>query len=358
MSTDCPTSTQAWTSRRVAARRLVPILVAITSLTGCTIEASRSPEAPVSSPAASASVAVTPTPTPGPAFARNPAPIVEGELYVQSIVPADFVVGISHPFFPLTPGTRFTFDGDEHVEVTVLAETKLILGVAATVVRDQVFVEGTLEEDTLDYYAQDRDGNVWYFGEETAELKDGKVTSTAGSWESGVDGGQPGIIMLAVPEVGDSYRQEYLKGEAEDLAEVTALSGSITVPAGSWSGADVLVTEEWTPLEPDVREQKTYARGVGLVDTRRIKGGQETTRLTEISEVTARADTGARRAGEAVRLAALMSAFRVRRARSWRTSAGVRSRHLPTLTHARGPRCRGSFEERCCRRAGRATRSR
>src|SRR5262249_39798178 len=151
------------------------------------------------------------------------------------------------------------------------------------VVSDTVFAAGVLAEDTLDYYAQDRQGNVWYMGESTAEYENGKVTSTAGSWEAGVDGALPGIIMLADPQVGDQYRQEFHAGDAEDLAQVTALSGSVKVPAGSWSGTDVFVTEEWTPLEPDVRERKTYVRGIGNVKTETIKGGKEVVVLDSVS---------------------------------------------------------------------------
>jgi hypothetical protein len=239
--------------------------------------ASEAAESPTLVPATA-----SPEPTAESAFPRNPAPIVEGVPYSQDIDPADFVSGIDHPFFPLAVGTKWVYDGAEHVEVEVLPDSKEILGVAVTVVRDRVFEDGAMIEDTLDWYAQDVDGNVWYFGEETAELEGGEVVSTAGSWEAGIDGAQPGIIMLADPQVGDEYRQEFYEGEAEDMAAVTALSGSITVPAGSWSGSDVLVTEEWTPLEPDIRERKTYARGVGLVETRTIKGGDEVTTLTRV----------------------------------------------------------------------------
>jgi hypothetical protein len=231
-------------------------------------------------PAATGASVATAGPSIGAAFARNPATYVEGASYSQVIDPADFVAGVDHPFLPFVIGMKWIFDGDEHVEVEVLPETKQILGVAATVVRDQVFVDGELAEDTRDWYAQDRDGNVWYFGEQTAEYENGKVTSTAGSWQGGVGGAQPGIIMLAVPQVSDIYRQEFYAGEAEDLATVTALDGSITVPAGSWSGTDVIVTEEWTPLQPEVRERKTYAKGFGVVETRQIKGGHELTTLT------------------------------------------------------------------------------
>ena len=197
----------------------------------------------------------------------------------MTIDPADFVAVIDNPFMPLKPGTKVTFDGAERIEITISTETKTILGVPATVVRDQVFSNGDLAEDTFDWFAQDRNGNVWYLGEKTAEYANGKVASTAGSWEAGVDGAQPGIIMLADPLVGDVYRQEYYAGEAEDLAEVTAIGGSIKVPFGAFDG--VIVTEEWTPLEPEIRERKTYVRGIGVVETRQIKGGSGVTQIVD-----------------------------------------------------------------------------
>ena len=301
--------------------------------------------------------------TPLPTFARNPAPIVEGEPYVQTIDPAMFVDGVDHPFFPMVAGSTFVFKGDEHVEIKVLDERKTILGVPATVVSDRVLVNGELTEDTHDWYAQDRQGNVWYFGEETAEYQNGQVSSTAGSWEAGVDGAQPGIIMLADPQVGDTYRQEFYAGEAEDLAEVTAISGEISSTAGSWSGSDVLVTEEWTPLEPAIRERKTYARGVGLVETQMIKGGKEKTSLTEAH--VGPTGTGPSGLRAALGPSDLAVAFVIAApllgigfgARHRRQRPGVRSRRK-RAREARGPRCRGSFEGRCCRRAGPATRSR
>lgn len=234
---------------------------------------------PSTSPSTAPSVALVESPSPAP-FARNPAKIVAGTPYRQKIDPANFVATIDNPFFPLAPGTKWTYGGDEKVVVTVTTDTKMILGVPVTVVRDQVFVGGELEEDTFDWFAQDVAGNVWYFGEKTAEYTNGNVSSRAGSWTGGVDGAQPGIVMLAQPRAGDAYRQEYLAGEAEDLAKVTALSGKVTVPAGSYS--DVLVTEEWTPLEPGVRERKTYARGIGLVDSRTIRGGSQVVQLEAV----------------------------------------------------------------------------
>ena len=218
---------------------------------------------------------VTPTESP-----RNPAPYVEGALFNPAIDPASFVQGIDHPFFPMEVGATFIFDGDEHVEVEVLPDTKVIMGITATVVRDRVFENCVLIEDTLDWYGQDAQGNVWYLGEETAEYENGEITTTAGSWEAGVDGALPGIVMLADPQAGDIYRQEFFEGEAEDIGEVTAVTGSVSVPAGEWSGSDVLVTEEWTPLDPDVRERKTYARGFGIVRVKTIQGGDELTVLT------------------------------------------------------------------------------
>ena len=272
----------ATTFQRLAALAAVAALAA-----ACTAGGGPSPTLPgtgSTTPSASPQATTVPPTAEAAAFPRNPAPIGDGAAYVQQIDPADFVAAVDHPFLTLKPGTRFVFDGDEHIEVTVLPETRMILGVATTVVHDQVFIDGVLEEDTLDWYAQDRDGNVWYFGEKTAELdKDGKVTSTAGSWEGGVDGAQPGIVMLAMPQTGDSYRQEYYAGEAEDLAAITALTGSINVMGVDYSGADVLVTEEWTPLQPDARERKTYVRGLGIVEARKIKGGNEVTTLTEFT---------------------------------------------------------------------------
>jgi hypothetical protein len=220
-----------------------------------------------------ASVAVTEPP-------RNPAAFVDGAPFAPAFDPATFVEGIDHPFFPMEVGATFIFDGDEHVEVEVLADTKMIMGIKATVVRDRVFEDCALIEDTLDWYGQDAQGNVWYLGEETAEYENGEVTTTAGSWEAGVDGAMAGIVMLANPQAGDVYRQEFYEGEAEDIGEVTAVTGSVSVPAGDWSGADVLVTEEWTPLEPDVRERKIYARGFGVVRIKTIMGGDELTVLT------------------------------------------------------------------------------
>jgi hypothetical protein len=186
------------------------------------------------------------------------------KAYTPHIDPVDFTTTIDNQYFPLKPGTTFDYDGGaERDEFTVTSDTKKVMGVECVVVNDKAWENGKLIEQTYDWFAQDKEGNVWYFGEDTKEYENGKVTSTKGSWEAGVDGAKPGIIMQADPKVGESYRQEYYEGEAEDMAKVLSLNESLTVPYGSFD--DVLVTKEWTPLEPSYHEHKYYARGVGQV---------------------------------------------------------------------------------------------
>ncbi len=208
------------------------------------------------------------------------------ETYNPIINPTDFVTTITNPYLPLIPGTTFIYEGEEdgeheRVEVYVTHETKEILGVTCTVVRDTVWVDGELAEDTYDWFAQDRDGTVWYFGEDSKEIEDGVVVSTEGSWEAGIDGAKPGIIMKADPQIGDSYRQEYYFGEAEDMAEVLSLSESVSIPYGFYTNC--LQTKEWTPLEPGVSEHKYYALGVGVVLEVKVEGGRGRIELIEIT---------------------------------------------------------------------------
>lgn len=193
--------------------------------------------------------------------------------YHPDLDPAEFDGPVDNPLFPLVPGTVLTYRaGDEEVVFTVTAATRTILGITATEVHDVASVDGEVIEDTLDWYAQDADGNVWYLGEDTKELEDGVVVSTAGSWEAGVGGAQPGIIIPATPTVGaPPYRQEYLCGEAEDMGEVLALDATATVPAGAYTGC--LQTRDFTPLEPAVNEHKYYCPGVGVVLVIDVAGG-------------------------------------------------------------------------------------
>lgn len=215
-----------------------------------------------------------------------PAELRSDEPYAPVIDPADFVATVDNPHFPLLPGTRWVMEGDGRSEgevttIQVTSEHETILGVVCTVVRDEVKAGGELRELTFDWYAQDTEGNVWYFGEDTAEYQNGEVVSTHGAWEAGVDGAQPGIIMPADPVIGLTYRQEFYEGEAEDLAKAVELSATAETPAGSYE--DVLVTEDWTPLEPSLRERKFYAPGLGLVMEQLISGGEGFNRLAEFT---------------------------------------------------------------------------
>ncbi len=208
----------------------------------------------------------------------------DGGDYQPTLRAQDAVAVIDNPYFPLPVGARWVYEGTsdgeaERIEVEVLTETRRVMGIDAVVVRDRAYIDGELAEDTLDFFTQDRDGNVWYLGEETAEYENGVVTTTAGSFQAGVDGALPGLIMPADPEVGDAYRQEFYPGEAEDMGEVIAVGGTATVPFGTFT--DVLTTQDWTPLEPDVVEEKRYAPGVGFIAAVTVEGGEATVELVE-----------------------------------------------------------------------------
>jgi hypothetical protein len=188
--------------------------------------------------------------------------------YDPVIDPANFVSRIDNPYFPLRPGTTFIYegqmpDGFERDELAVTHNTRVILGVTCVEVHDSVFTDGVLTEDTLDWYAQDREGNVWYFGENTQELEDGLISTIEGSFMAGVNGDKPGIIMKAHPAVGNFYRQEFSLNNAEDFAQTLSLNEVVTVRFGTFNHC--LKSEERTPLEPDVVEDKFYAPGVGTV---------------------------------------------------------------------------------------------
>jgi hypothetical protein len=193
--------------------------------------------------------------------------------------PDDFTTEIDNAYWPMAPGSRWVYreagveGGQTRVEVTVTKRTKTVMGIAGRVVHDVVTEDGEVVEDTLDWYAQDADGNVWYLGEDTKEYENGKVKSTAGSWEAGVDGAQAGVIIPAHPQLGMKYRQEYYEGEAEDQGEVLAVDEKVTVPFGSFD--HVLKTKDSTPLEPALVEHKFYARGVGPVLAVTVSGGSD-----------------------------------------------------------------------------------
>jgi hypothetical protein len=209
------------------------------------------------------------------------------EGYAPHIAPADFSTKIDNKYFPLKQGTTFVYrgktqDATEGDTVKVTSDTRNSMGVDCVVASDRVTEGGELTEQTYDWYAQDEKGNVWYFGEDSKEYENGKVKSTGGSWEAGKDGAEPGIIMPASPKVGKTYRQEYYKGEAEDMAKALKLDGSAKVPYGSFD--HVLVTSEWTPLEPNVAEHKYYAPGVGNVLEVAVEGPQERLELVDVKQ--------------------------------------------------------------------------
>lgn len=205
-----------------------------------------------------------------------------GNDYNPVIVPADFVATIDNPLLPYTAGKVFTYVGDaESIVVEVTSERKEILGVDCIVVRDRVWEEGELVEDTYDWYAQDKNGNVWYFGEDTKELEEGVVVSTEGSWEAGVDDAKPGILMKGNPQVGDEYRQEFYEDEAEDMARVVGVGESVTIGIGTY--ANCARIREWTPLEPSVAEEKYYAPGVGPILEVVVQGGSGRIELVSLT---------------------------------------------------------------------------
>jgi len=214
-----------------------------------------------------------------------------------SLDPDDFSTKIDNKYWPMKPGTRWTYreigEGGEvqSVVVTVTSKTKKIKnGVTARIVRDTVRLDGKIIEDTFDWYAQDADGSIWYLGEDTAEFEKGRLTTREGSFEAGVDGALPGVIIPADPKPGQAYRQEYLKGEAQDNGEVLSTREMADVPAGHFE--DMLLTKDTITIEPDVLEYKLYAPGVGPVLVFGVSGGAGREELVKRSTV--RADVAAR----------------------------------------------------------------
>jgi hypothetical protein len=193
--------------------------------------------------------------------------------------PSDFTTAIDNPYWSMKPGSHWVYretnaEGDvQRNDVVVTSRTKSIMGIEAVVVHDTVRQGGRLTEDTFDWYAQDSKGNLWYLGEDTTEYENGKVKTKEGSWEAGVDGALGGIIVPAHPKPGLTYREEYYKGHAEDGAEVLSLHARAKVPYGTYDG--VLQTRNFSPIEPNLIEEKFYARGVGVVLELTVSGGSD-----------------------------------------------------------------------------------
>ena len=183
---------------------------------------------------------------------------------------------VTNPWYPLKPGTVYHYkgvkDGEPSTEtLRVTHRTAVIDGAPCVVIEDRLYLSGKLEERTTEWYSQDANGNVWYFGENTAELdKHGKVVTREGSWRAGRNGARAGIFMYAHPKVGQRARQEFYKGHAEDHFAVISVKG------------DTIVTKEWTPLEPKVLDHKTYKRGVGNVLELTVRGPLERNTLVSV----------------------------------------------------------------------------
>ena len=198
--------------------------------------------------------------------------------------PSSFSARVDNPWFPLLRGTRWVYTGVKDGKPTrdlvkVTDQTKTIEGVPCVAVDDRLYMQGRLEERTTDWYSQDSRGNVWYFGENTAELdRHGHVTSTEGTWKAGVDGAKPGIYIPGHPRLGQTAQQEFLKGHAEDHFKVIGLFDTVA-PSGQ---ANTLLTKEWTPLEPGVIDHKMYVRGIGNVLEQSQQGPDERNELVSI----------------------------------------------------------------------------
>ena len=206
------------------------------------------------------------------AFAQEPSRATgAGERvsgsYSPTINPSDFTHVITNKYYPLKPGMKAMYEkktqkGIERVEIDVTGETRKVMGVTALVVRDREWLNDELREDTKDWVAQDKDGNVWYFGETVDNYENGKLVDHDGSWEAGVDGAQPGIVMLSNPKVGDTYRQEYYAGKAEDMGTVVAVGKKVTVRQGAFE--DCVQIRDWSCIG-DGSEHKYFCAGAGLV---------------------------------------------------------------------------------------------
>lgn len=200
--------------------------------------------------------------------------------------PADFTTNIDNPYWPMRPGSHWVYRETENgetqrVDVTVLDKTKVLAGITARVVHDQVTRKGQVLENTYDWYAQDSHGNLWYLGEDTAEYENGKLKTKEGTWAAGVDGAEPGVVVPASPEQGMRYREEFYAGHAEDGAEVLSANSQVQVPFGRFRNA--VLTRNFSAIEPTVEEMKLYAKGVGPVMELLVSGGAGRTELLSFS---------------------------------------------------------------------------
>ncbi len=261
---------------------IAPLLTALASalVLGC---GNQAPTQPIETPLADLAATLAADST---TAAAAPAPALEAASKLPEFDPGNFVRVVDNKYFPLPRGARFVYEGTEGSEplknvsdVTDIAKT--ILGVKVVVVLDRLFRSGALVEKTFDYFAQDKDGNVWYLGEDTKEFENGKVFSTAGTFEAGKDGAKAGIIMRAHPKVGQTTQQEFAPGVAEDMATVLSLDATVSVPYGTFDHC--LKTEDFTPLEPGAKEVKFYCPAIGFTRGRDVTGGSVRLHLTRLA---------------------------------------------------------------------------
>jgi hypothetical protein len=210
----------------------------------------------------------------------------EESPYDPVITPRDFVSWVNNRYFRLRPGTVFTYEkrtpaGTERSEIEVTREKRRVMGVLTTVVRHTTWLNGQLKEETRDWYAQDRRGNVWYFGEAVDNYENGRLKDHRGSWEAGVNGAKPGIVMLNNPVVGLAYRQEFYKGEAEDMGSVVALDRTVTVSSGTYRGC--VQTRDWSPIDRTEKEYKYYCPQIGFLALEEAAQGGESAQLLSVS---------------------------------------------------------------------------
>lgn len=212
--------------------------------------------------------------------------LASGADYKPALDPAHVADVIDNPFMPLTVGSEWKYEGPsdgsiETVTVVVTGDRRTVMGISAYVVLDTVEVNGELVQETYDWFTQDDKGNVWYLGEDAKTYEGGVVVSTEGSWEAGVGGALPGIVMPAQPTLGDAFRQEYHAGDAEDMFEIIGVDRTLTVAAGTYDRA--ITTKDWTPLSPNAIEEKWFAYGVGLIYETHISGGSGTSELVSFT---------------------------------------------------------------------------
>jgi hypothetical protein len=228
---------------------------------------------------------------------------IEADPYNPVINPRDFVSWVNNRYFTLRPGAIFTYEkrtpqGTERTEIEVTGQKRKVMGVLTTVVRHRAWLNGQLKEDARDWYAQDRWGNVWYFGEEVDNYENGRLKDHQGSWEAGVNGAKPGIVMLNEPRVGLTYRQEHRKGQAEDMGTVIALDRTVRVASGTFHGC--LQTRDWSLIDRTANEYKYYCPQVGFVAFEETApGGGNSSQLVSASNARANAFNARRSAFKA-----------------------------------------------------------